>query len=95
MPAWASGRLSRGVVSSAAGLVITVIDGEGEVVEREEWCATGPGPVAYDTCSGRSFGVTETSARLDGADLMTDQTVLTCSGGVATSEGTWRLENEG
>ena len=44
-------------------------------------------------CSGRSFGVTETSARLDGADLMTDQTVLTCSGGVATSEGTWRLKN--
>ena len=32
--AWASGRPSRVVVSSAAGLIITVTDGEGEVTER-------------------------------------------------------------
>jgi hypothetical protein len=41
---WASGRPSRVVVSSAAGLIITVTDGEGEVIEREAGCATGPGP---------------------------------------------------
>ena len=36
-PAWASGRPSRVVVSSAAGLIITVTDSEreGEVIERE------------------------------------------------------------
>ena len=52
VPAWASGRPSRVVVSSAAGLIITVTDGEGEVIEREAGCATGPGPVAHDggTC---------------------------------------------
>ena len=33
--AWASERPSRVVVSSAAGLIITVTDGEGEVIERE------------------------------------------------------------
>ena len=29
------------MVSSAAGLIITVTDGEGEVIEREAGCATG------------------------------------------------------
>ena len=69
------------MVSSAAGLIITVTDGAGEVIEREAGCATGLGPVAHD--SGRSFCATgtATSAGLDGADA--DQTVLTCSGGVA------------
>ena len=81
MPAWASGRPSRVVFSSAAGLIITVTDGAGEVIEREAGCATGLGPVAHD--GGRSFCATATSAGLDGADLITDQTVLTCSGGVA------------
>ena len=33
--AWPSGRPSRVMVSSAAGLIITVTDGEGEVIERE------------------------------------------------------------
>ena len=47
VPAWASGRPSRVVVSSAAGLIITVTDDEGEVIEREAECATGPGPVAH------------------------------------------------
>ena len=41
MPAWASGRPSRVVVSSAAGLIIMVTDGEGGVlIEREAGCAT-------------------------------------------------------
>jgi hypothetical protein len=43
VPAWASGRPSRVAVSSSAGLIITVNDGEGGVVEREAGCATGPG----------------------------------------------------
>ena len=68
VPACASGRPSRVVVSSAAGLIITVTDGEGEVIEREARCATGPGPVAHD--GGRSFCATATSAGLDGADLI-------------------------
>ena len=68
VPAWASGRPSRVVVSSAAGLIITVTDGEGEVIEREAGCATGLGPVAHD--GGRSFCATATSAGLDGADLI-------------------------
>jgi hypothetical protein len=86
VPAWPSGRPSRVVVSSAVGLIITVTDGEGEVIEREAGCATGP--IAHD--GGRSFCVTATSAGLDGADLLG-------SGGVATSEGTWQmnLKNEG
>ena len=33
---------------SAAGLIITVTNGGGEVIEREAGCATGPGPVAHD-----------------------------------------------
>ena len=67
--AWPSGRPSRVVVSSAAGLIITsVTDGEGEVIEREAGCATGPSPVAHD--DGRSFCATATSAGLDGADLI-------------------------
>ena len=45
VPAWASGRPSQVVVSSAAGLIITVTDGadrgEGEFIEREAGCATG------------------------------------------------------
>ena len=68
VPAWASGRPPRVVVSSAAGLIITVTDGEGEVIEREAGCATGLGPVAHD--GGRSFCATATSAGLDGADLI-------------------------
>jgi hypothetical protein len=68
VPAWASGRPSRVVVSSAAGLIITVTDGEGEVIEREVGCATGPDPVAHD--GGRSFCATATSEGLDGADLI-------------------------
>ena len=68
VPAWASGRPSQVVVSSAAGLIITVIDGEGEVIEREAGCATGLGPVAHG--DGRSFCATATSAGLDGADLI-------------------------
>ena len=66
--ALASGRSSRMVVSSAAGLIITVTDGAGEVIEREAGCATGLGPVAHD--GGRSFCATATSAGLDGADLI-------------------------
>jgi hypothetical protein len=87
VPAWPSGRPSRVVVSSAAGLIITVTDGEGEVIEREAGCAIGPGPVAHD--GDRSFCAAATSAGLDGADLIRRWSVLTCSGGVATSEGTW------
>jgi hypothetical protein len=63
--------ISRVVVSSAAGLIVTVTDGGGEVIEREAGCATGPGPVAHD--GGRSFCATATSATsagLDGADLI-------------------------
>ena len=56
MPAWASGRPSQVVVLSAAGLIITVTDGGGEVIEREAGCATGSGPVAHD--GGRSFCAT-------------------------------------
>ena len=59
------------MVSSAAGLIITVTDGEaeGEVIEREAGCVTEPGPVAHD--GGRSFCArTATSAGLDGADLI-------------------------
>ena len=70
LPAWASGRPSRVVVSSAAGLIITVTDGGGEVIEREEGCATGPGPVGVAHDGGRSFCASATSARLDGADLI-------------------------
>ena len=47
--------ISRVVVSSVAGLIITVTDGEGEVIEREAGCATGLGPVAHD--GGRSLCV--------------------------------------
>jgi hypothetical protein len=39
--AWSSGRPFRVVVSSAAGLIITVTDGGGEDIERETGCATG------------------------------------------------------
>ena len=57
------------MVSSAAGLIITVTDGEGEVIEHEaRGGETGPGPVAHD--GGRSFCATATSAGLDGADLI-------------------------
>jgi hypothetical protein len=42
VPAWASGRPSRVVFSSSAGLIIPVTDGEGEVIEREAGCTTGP-----------------------------------------------------
>ena len=58
VPAWASGRPSRVVVSSAAGLIITVTDGAaaGEVIEREAGCATGLGPLAHD--GGRLFCAT-------------------------------------
>ena len=56
------------MVSFAAGLIITVTDGEGEVIEREAACATGPGSVIHD--GGRSFCATTTSAGLDGADLI-------------------------
>ena len=42
VPTWASGRPYRVVVSSAAGLIITVTDGEGGVIKREAGCATGP-----------------------------------------------------
>ena len=35
VPAWPSGRPSRVVVSSAAGLIITVTDGVGGVIKRE------------------------------------------------------------
>ena len=52
VPTWASRRQSRVVVSSAAGLISSVTDGEeevhGEVIEREVECATEPGPVAHD-----------------------------------------------
>ena len=41
VPAWPSGRPSRVMVSSAAGLIITVTDGAGEVIERKAGCATG------------------------------------------------------
>ena len=41
VPARASGRPSRVVVSSAAGLIITVTDDEGEVIEREAGCTAG------------------------------------------------------
>ena len=42
VPALASGRPSRVVVSSSArGLIITVTDGEGEVIKREAGCAMG------------------------------------------------------
>ena len=41
VPAWASGRPSRVMVSSAAGLIITVTDGAGGLIEREAGCATG------------------------------------------------------
>jgi hypothetical protein len=68
VPAWASGRPSRVVFSSAAGLIITVTDGEGEVIECEAGCAIGPGPVAHD--GDRSFCATATSTGLDGADLI-------------------------
>ena len=63
-------RLGRVVVSSAAGLIIMVTDGEGRVIEREAGCATGLGPVAHDGGTGRSFCATATSAGLDGADLI-------------------------
>jgi hypothetical protein len=86
VPALASGPPSRVVVSSAAGLIITVTDGEGEVIEREAGWTTGPGPVAHD--GGRSFCATATSTDLDGADLIR-RCMLTYSSGVATSEGTW------
>ena len=41
--AWPSGRPSRVMVLSAAGLIITVTAGAGEVIEREAGCATGLG----------------------------------------------------
>ena len=39
--AWPSGRPYQVMVSSAAGLITTVTDGAGEVIEREAGCATG------------------------------------------------------
>ena len=78
---WASGRppiylsisyyISGGGLSSEQPglnrLIITVTDGEGEVIEREAGCATGLEPGAHD--GGRSFCATVTSAGLDGAEL--------------------------
>ena len=66
--AWPSGRPSRVMVSSAAGLIITVTDGAGEVIEREAGCATGLGPVTHD--GNGSFFATATPAGLDGAHLI-------------------------
>ena len=72
VPAWAiwTSISGGGLICSRsiAGLIITVTDGEGEVIEREAGCATGPGPIAHD--GGRSFCATATSAGLDGADLI-------------------------
>ena len=65
---WASGRPSRVVLSSAAGRISSVTDGEGKVVEREAGCAAGPGPVAHD--GGRLFCATATFVGLDGDDLI-------------------------
>ena len=72
LPAWASGRPSREVVSSAAGLIITVTDGEaegqrGDLSNTKEGALQGQG--AY---GGRSFCATPTSAGLDEADLISD-----------------------
>jgi hypothetical protein len=66
--AWPGGRPSRMMVSSTAGLIITVTDGAGEVIEREGGCASGLSTVAHD--GGKSFCATPTSAGLDGADLI-------------------------
>ena len=51
--------------------IITVTDGEGEVIEREAGCATGLGIVAHD--DGKSFCATATPACLEmvlSADLI-------------------------
>ena len=73
--AWASGRPSRVVVSSAAGLIITVTDSEVEVIEREAGGARhrqteGQALSHMMVDGGRSFCATATSAGLNGADLI-------------------------
>jgi hypothetical protein len=70
---WPSGRPSRVMVSSAAGLIITVTDGAGEVIEREAGCATGLGPVSRMMVVDHSVRLRRPQASM----------VLTCSGGVA------------
>ena len=64
VPAWASGRLSRVVISSVGGLIITVTDGEGGALNAKQGAREGqrPGHVAHD--GGRSFCATATSTRL-------------------------------
>ena len=70
VPAWTSGRLSQVVVSSAEGLIITVTDGEGEVVDREAGCATGPQALSRMMVVDH-FVRLRRSASLDGADSQT------------------------
>jgi hypothetical protein len=75
VPAWASGRPSRVVVSSArAGLIVTVTDGRGEVIEREAGCATGPGRLSRMMVVDHSVRLRRPRALMvlilsDGADL--------------------------
>jgi hypothetical protein len=77
-PAAVAPRPSRVVFSSAAGLIITVTDGDRRGSHRsnaKQGCATGPGPVAHD--GGRSFCATATSAVASMVLMRSDQTVLT------------------
>ena len=72
LAAWASGRPSRVVFSSATGLIITVADGEGGVIEREAGLKQGARQ-GHAHALSRMMVVdrsTAASADLDGADLI-------------------------
>ena len=71
------------MVSSAAGLIITVTDGAGEVIKREAGCTAGLGPVAHD--GGRSFTFCATATSASGwcFDLIRRCPADLLSGGVA------------
>ena len=78
------------MVSSAAGLIITVTDGEGEVIEHEAGCATGPQALSRVIVVNHSVRLRRPQDSMVPIDL-----IMTCSGGIATSEGTWWLKNAG
>ena len=79
-----------GLITSAAALMITLTDGELEVVEREAGCATGPQALSRVIVVNHSVRLRRPQDSMVPIDL-----IMTCSGGIATSEGTWWLKNAG
>jgi hypothetical protein len=89
--------VSGGGLISSAGLIITVTDGGGEVIEREAGCATRPlGQQALSRMMVVDHSVRLRRQQASMVLIWSDSAeLLTCSGGVATSEGTMQMKNAG